>query len=706
MSTGDLEKALGMGSVTDPPLSFDPTTSRYFGLVEARLQLTDDEKSILRKQGVVSIDSLEHFGMLTAYVSIYRRDLPVLVTTDSILHALHRSYDEMLKEIEVELFTDTIKQSLEATLGALSKRYRTYKDDQVRDSARDLDVYLSVALNLLAGGGSPDSGATVVVHSKLDDDRRVEEQLVNVISLGPRSTTLNGTTLEVDYSQFKPRGHYTESEELKRYFRTLMWLGRADLGFVLKPAEPGSGIEANADRGLRDAALMTLLVREAGVGPRLRAMSSVVDFLVGRADNLRLEQMDDALAKSELGDPGKLADSAMLARLRSALAGQGEQQIRSQPLQGRHEGPEMPLPDVFQLFGQRFVIDSFVLSKVVFDSIDYHGAKPNRQMPSGRDVMAALGNDDAVRLLEPELQQYQYSTNLLSARRVVESYPKEEWASSVYGLWLDALRTLDDPPDPGFFPQVMRREAWRKKHLETQLASWAELRHDTILYAKQSYASIACEYPAGYVEPYPAFFERLDTLAREAAHRLAVMDVSFGGDLETKARSLRDGYVAFYERFGKTMRYLRWLARKELAGKPFTAEETTFLKKIVTTQVVGCGTLEYNGWYPNLFYEHYPEHPKPTVADVHTSIEAGKVLEEGVGDANLLVVAIDNGNDRAVYVGPAYSYYEFTAPLNDRFTDDAWRTLIAENNLPPRPAWTSVFRTKAVPRKPQRPPEP
>ena len=57
---------------------------------------------------------------------------------------------------------------------------------------------------------------------------------------------------------------------------------------------------------------------------------------------------------------------------------------------------------------------------------------------------------------------------------------------------------------------VARTEAWGRRMLNTQLASWAELRHDTILYAKQSYTGGAsCEFPDALVDPNPAFFARL-----------------------------------------------------------------------------------------------------------------------------------------------------------------------------------------------------
>ncbi|MCB9248138.1 MAG: DUF3160 domain-containing protein [Ignavibacteriales bacterium] len=44
--------------------------------------------------------------------------------------------------------------------------------------------------------------------------------------------------------------------------------------------------------------------------------------------------------------------------------------------------------------------------------------------------------------------------------------------------------------------------------MNSQLASWTELRHDNLLYAKQSYTGgVTCSYPFSYVEPIPAIFQ-------------------------------------------------------------------------------------------------------------------------------------------------------------------------------------------------------
>ena len=66
-----------------------------------------------------------------------------------------------------------------------------------------------------------------------------------------------------------------------------------------------------------------------------------------------------------------------------------------------------------------------------------------------------------------------------------------------------ALRGMA-PVETDGLPKSTRTEGWARRTLLTQLGSWSELRHDTILYAKQSYSTyVVCEFPDAYVDPYP-----------------------------------------------------------------------------------------------------------------------------------------------------------------------------------------------------------
>jgi hypothetical protein len=78
----------------------------------------------------------------------------------------------------------------------------------------------------------------------------------------------------------------------------------------------------------------------------------------------------------------------------------------------------------------------------------------------------------------------------------------------------------------------------------------------------------------------------------------------------------------------------------------------------------------------------------------------GSVLHQGVGNVELLMIAVNNGEDKMVYAGPVFSHYEFEMPGVLRKSDDEWRKDITTSNwqtdstrdtLPPRPDWTKSY---------------
>jgi hypothetical protein len=429
-----------------------------------------------------------------------------------------------------------------------------------------------------------------------------------------------------------------------------------------------------------------------------------VDFMVGHADNVTVGDVAKALGSAGISRAQELADPATLARFDRALAAAGVrgQQIRSQAINGdTPDATPVGAPTILQLFGQRFLIDSFVLSEVVFDSIQYRGEKVRRMMPSGLDAMAALGSNVAVRALRDALDKSHYASNLLAARRVVESRPPEAWRSSAYDQWLAALRTLVGPAaESEGMPQAMRRDAWRRKELRAALGSWTELRHDTVLYGKQSYtSSTSCEYPEGFVEPYPRFYATLADLTATLAKRISSGVVSSGDAGQSRyVKQIRDGQSAFFARFADVMLKLQGLAEKELAKRPFSADERAFLKKTIDVRGGGSGPPRYDGWYPTLFYGGAPQQYAPVVSDVHTDPSGGAALEEATGNVEFVVVAVDNGADRAAYVGPAYSYYEFTSKARQRLTDEEWTERLEQGDVPPKPGFTAPFQGSSLER--------
>ena len=130
--------------------------------------------------------------------------------------------------------------------------------------------------------------------------------------------------------------------------------------------------------------------------------------------------------------------------------------------------------------------------------------KVPRRVPSGLDVaFSVFGNNQIVPELVARIQDQRptpprhffrdgwfYQHNLAAVRAVVERHPPCVWSQNLYMSLAGGFTRIVHARDRrAIYPDAMRTRAWAMKDLNTQLASWTQFRHDTVLYAKQSYTT-------------------------------------------------------------------------------------------------------------------------------------------------------------------------------------------------------------------------
>ncbi len=737
MDVDDFAARYPSGANYLPALTWDPTTAAYWTQLNdpaptgtpkpfeggARIPLSPwtlngAELECFRTNGFVVCSRFASNTMADVYYDVFQRDLPVFVTTDSLLQAWHRSFDAILEDLERGVFVGIVGSLLNDLSAAIPSARAEYGDGWREASLRDADFFLGVAIRLISDPAFP------LPYSRLGQEARID-QMVNWILQGQaRLTSLMGSpTAEwVDFSLFTPRGHYTKiftdtGVRLDRYFRAMTWLGRADLRIAgdphyATPQQLGTAV-----------VLLDLLKRVDGLGS-WRALDQSLSVLVGPADSLNFDGLDALLKSVNRQRPPDFATLDDLSNLQQQIesGSLGTQAIGTHGFWGSAGNDQIVLPRSFTFLGQRFVPDSWALGQVVFDRIVTPGSQPpqlvRRRMPYSLDVaFSVLANDQVVPELAANIRRtdgvpfrdgYPYQRNLAAVRNALDHLPIPTWEGTVYNQWLRALRALSQPTTGSEYPEAMRTHAWAMKTLNTQLASWTHLRHDTVLYAKQSVTPpILCSYPAGFVEPRPEFFRRLGELAMATRNQTSVLPAT--QVVDSKIRP-------FLSRFASNCVVLERIARAELVQEPLLDQDTAFLENTVEWVYTYFGERKYDGWYPRLFYrgtegelpspappparppDHDSAQPDFIVADVHTDGpsepdgDPGGVLMEGVGRVNLLVIAVDNGPDRMVYAGPVLSHYEFVQPLSStRMTDETWSQAVNARSTPAPPPWTGGY---------------
>lgn len=653
----------------------------YLDSLIIKYELTEDELGLLENNQFVVTQRLSYPSFGQAYADIFHKDMPVMVTTDAILHALHSSYDRILVALEKSVLIPNLEgmlQQMYASLPDLIEQHSAIAS--LEDALHDVDLYVAVAYSLIKDE---------VVLPHIGSETNYEQIMTAIAEEAYAEMPLfSYVDRKLDFSQFKVRSHYTETEELGRYFKTMMWLGRID--FLLT-----DGTEEDNERMNLAAYMLNALLDLSNTRDLLEKNDEILTFFVGEDDNISPAEYHELTESLDINAPDYFLDSANLANFQGRMKqnnAYGQRIMSSIIMVNPFSAEPEELPISFRLMGQKFIIDSYVLSQVVFDRVVHEGKKVMRMMPDPLDALFALGNDDALHFLKEEMETYPYAMQLGATRYLIEAYDEGFWNQSMYNLWLNSIRKLNPIYDTTGYPGFMKTAAWRQEKMNTQLASWAQLRHDNLLYAKQSYtAGIICSFPYSYVEPYPEFYAAIAKYAKEANLIFAEVHQS-----SWEMTQVNEYFTRLYE----TMDMLENIAKKQLTGEMINTAEAEFLKTMLITSSGVCGSPPYQGWYINLFYDPLKSLEEDNlIADIHTQPTdefggmVGRVLHVATGRVNLGVfLAPSNKSDEKIaYVGPVFSYYEKITDNFTRLSDEDWQSMVADGDVPVRPEWTDVY---------------
>jgi hypothetical protein len=694
--------------------SFEPSQAKFIDLINKQFNLTDAENNILAQNGFVISDRLAYENFIMAYAYIYKYDLPVLITTDSMLYAVHKGYDKFMQELEEYVLPAVVFKSLKESRDAVRKAAAANTDERLKPLYADLDLYLTVPMVFLsASENDPNAKYRPTPAPGTPTPEPFGYDIPNVAKYvqlardagGIERIDLFGEPRKVDFTLFKPRSRYTRTPMLSNYFRAMSWLIQVDFR-LLDIGDRGQTIY-NPNHAA-SAYIFEDALRRSGTNVGWQTLDQIFTELVGTGGNITLPNLKQLLTGAGIKNAAD-AFSDKIGSIIDTLNARDYGQRFALPVGGKR-------PTSFRLVGARYTIDSSIMMSVVYNAVD------ERPFPSPFDVMYALGNARAIDHLKPELQRYNYQPQLDNMRKAVEQVPDNRWSDSFYNRWLHAIRALNRATTSKEYPQSMRTAAWADKTLHTQLSAWAQLRHDNILLVPPTMSMYAlCEYPAGYVEPYPAFYAAIADYARNGQALFKEIGglTTWAKDQEALfssmvfAASISERASTHLQRLEGVSRMLQTMAEKELRLEPFTRDENLFLRSVVVRKYeqynTGCVLMNretWDGWYYSLFQPFGDGRygaDVALIADVHTNpntevVLPPGVLHVGIGDPATMIFIGDTDEGAVAYVGPSFTFYErleIGLPPR-RLTDEDWKAQLRSDTPPKLPEWTLPFRVPSA----------
>ena len=597
---------------------------------------------------------------------IYERndyhEFPSFVTTDLFLQAFHMYFDCLLKETEQEKFSPMVTDFAKKNYELMMQKAATATDPKMKAAAEHNATFYSIAYALNTGK------ALLPVADAYAE--MAKQEVMNVNDADTRYSDFLGYVPEKNmpkfvYNIYRPRGHYTRNETLKQYFRAMMWLQNVPFG-------------TDKDDQLRAALLLAQTIgSNAGLTKSYKSLTEPITYLMGMPDDVSILQVYAEMQKMGGTLEQFFNDDKKFEAIRKALEDLAKKQTRIKP--------KFQASSAFKicLMPQRYFPDNEVLQEMV----DYDSKPTLRGVPKGLDVFAAIGITSAERLLLGELNEQgrwnKYTENLNAMKQRMGEI---NWKETVANRWIYAMKDVNSKNAK--YPKFMQSPQWEKKNLNTALASWAELKHDAILYAKQPMGAecggggVPDPITKGYVEPNIAYWTKAIELIDETMAVMKRFDL-VTEKATTATEDLRD-----------KAEFLLNCSKKELAGQKFSNEEYQQIEVIgsafenITLNLIKEPDQYLMGWGD----VQGADKSIAVVADVYTANAynnpAQSVLYEAVGPAHEIYVVVEIEGYLYITRGAVLSYREFEEAIDaPRTTDEEWQQQLESQPEKGIPDW-------------------
>ena len=642
--------------------------SDFSNVTNRDLFYMDDEELALLQKNLFVVTGSYGSEFFELYESNRYNMIANFVTVDSMMHTYHLYFSLLLNKTEKNYLSDHLYELNSMMLDSSILQYEKLAGTEWENAAKRNVAYFAIAASLQDDSVQIPDYAQELVSQELERIYAAEGIVISSVSED-----------YMDYSQYKPRGYYEGDEVLERYFRAMMWCGQVNFA------------QKNEDMN-RSALLMTLAMQD--VLELWQQIYAVTAFFAGSSDDLGFCEYAPAIEYAYGAMPllAELPGNGAFSDYVDAISTLDPPAINSVPVRDTVEDVQQTVKG-FRFMGQRFTFDAAIMQKLVYKNVEENAENMNRMLPDVLDVPAAFGSDAALEILtEKGATEYSgYPENMEKLRQWIQDSPDELWSASLYSGWLYTLRPILEEKGEGY-PSFMTGKEWAKKNLETFSGSFTELKHDTVLYAKQMMAEmgggpIEQRDDRGYVEPEVEVYRRFAELAEKTAAGLNTMGMIDSGDMENLSR------------LAELARQLMTISEKELRDELLSDEEF---------ELIRCygGTLEHfweeavkdkneSAWLDS------QEIPASLVTDIATDPN-GRVLEVANGRPSEIYVVVNVDGTLRIASGVVYNFYQFTVPIAQRMTDTEWRREIGEWQQPDgsykwdstieKPDWTDSYR--------------
>jgi hypothetical protein len=624
--------------------------------------------------------------------------VPAVVTVDAVLHVQHVLYARLYGEIERTFMTADLETLVSAGAAWFEQAHRTHRQTagtspkQAAAARRNL-AYFTVARCLL-------DPATEVPG---DVEREVRLELRDIASASPAPSPIFIYTIDYGALRQPPTG----DAALDRYRTALAWLTAG--GFLLEEDRAAGADSGTVDiQTIQAVQIAQMLGTNRAVYDAWQRLHALLEFFGGAVNDVSVGDVvrakaavDDKLAAA--GGSEAVGEAAYLALVRRCLLS-----IPRPALLDAFAGSDAtPGGRAVRLFGQRVCLDTRAMDalrglRYLGDGRPFTRAEapmgPIRGFATGLDVMAALGSARAETILREsgDAGYAFYDRRLGEIRGAFGRLGDADWRSGLAAWRLGQVRMLLAGEGAG--TPAAQTDAAQGRNVLTGLAAWVETRHDAPADAPP--LSLALNSAPGRPEQAPRFFVEMKAL-NDALR--AALESLFADHVEKLGIEERtdDGVFVRLENvipqlptYDSTRLFGLWL--QDLAA-PWNKEPQEPMADTPQEPNVLVPTVNEDDAARRM------GEARCALVELGPPSRDGQVVQDATGRFNLLwmVYQLPDGT-KVLGAGPVMSYYEFKQPMDARFSDEDWREVLTQGEVPDPPAWTKSSLTRVPETAPER----
>jgi len=631
----------------------------------------------------------------------------LFVTSDLLLHVYHRLFDNGLKYYEEATARPMITDLAQTLFTKFTKLADTTTDQNLKKNYEFLAAYRSIPYAILIPNSDLIKHITTNTNTEADpawsadltdaqiqstiqqrmktaltkldpvyqqavqdtlqeifkaDNTDGKNTLLSAFSADMMNNLTGVSVLKFDYTQFKPRAHYTTDSFLKTYFMAMKWMMREKLYFADKNIAAASLIMVNDLKGTDLTSFTTYY--------------NFIEKLIGEDDDTNISDIQLFISKQQRSSDTDILNGITDTIQKQLLALRPQKIISvsytTPTVEQLSEQEAKNMTNGFVFFGEKFTIDSRLFDQFTAWSAE----KESTYKPPVQSALMVIDNlintPLTTKYAKLRLEQNKWAFDIKDGQIQGYDQAKSEtmnnpeltgfdFTRSIYHEWLNTLSRLFVPGGINA-PYFMQDSGYQNKLLTTYLGSYTELKHDTLLYVKQAYAEMwgwgewpcaisvnppALPVPKWYVEPNIDLIDQLINLTQQT-------NTFFSGQSNLD-------FITFLNLAKKI-----GIAQTQNA-KISDADFDTL--RLYANKLTNITTPEKLIGLPL-----QKEKRSSIIADIFTSGEYGP-LYEAVGRPYLLAVMINDVNGARIVIGPMFSHYEFygtpiPSKTAGRYTDE------------------------------------